>query len=212
MRHAHRAPIHGERSIALRGDRVPNDRRARSRIRTARSSSSCATSRCPAEWSQVACDVLAQKYFRKAGVPARLKSVREGDIPEWLCRHIPDEEALAELAPEQRTVGETKATQVFDRMAGTWTYWGWRGGYFDGEERRPRLLRRDALHARAPDGRRRTRRNGSTPACIGPMASTGRRRATTTSTSSRASWSPRTRPTSIRSRTPASSSRWPTIS
>ena len=88
----------------------------------------------PADWSQVACDVLAQKYFRKAGVPARLKCVREGDIPEWLCRHIPDEEALAELTPEQRTVGETKATQVFDRLAGTWTYWGWRGGYFDGEE------------------------------------------------------------------------------
>jgi ribonucleoside-diphosphate reductase alpha chain len=88
----------------------------------------------PAEWSQVACDVLAQKYFRKAGVPARLKCVREGDVPEWLCRHIPDEEALAELPPEQRTVGETKATQVFDRLAGTWTYWGWRGGYFDGEE------------------------------------------------------------------------------
>ena len=88
----------------------------------------------PAEWSQVACDVLAQKYFRKAGVPARLKCVHEGDIPEWLCRHVPDEEALAELAPEQRTVGETKASQVFDRLAGTWTYWGWRGGYFDAEE------------------------------------------------------------------------------
>jgi ribonucleoside-diphosphate reductase alpha chain len=88
----------------------------------------------PADWSPVACDVLAQKYFRKAGVPSRLKCVREGDIPEWLCRHIPDEEALAELTPEQRTVGETKATQVFDRLAGTWTYWGWRGGYFDGEE------------------------------------------------------------------------------
>ena len=26
----------------------------------------------PANWSQVACDVLAQKYFRKAGVPAKL--------------------------------------------------------------------------------------------------------------------------------------------
>jgi ribonucleoside-diphosphate reductase alpha chain len=88
----------------------------------------------PADWSQVACDVLAQKYFRKAGVPARLRSVGEGDVPQWLCRHVPDEPALAELEPEQRTIGETKATQVFDRLAGTWTYWGWRGGYFDGEE------------------------------------------------------------------------------
>ncbi len=33
----------------------------------------------PADWSQVACDVLAQKYFRKAGVPARLKAVRESN-------------------------------------------------------------------------------------------------------------------------------------
>ena len=30
--------------------------------------------------------------------------------------------------------GETSARQVFDRMAGTWTYWGWKGGYFDTEE------------------------------------------------------------------------------
>src|SRR5215468_8727288 len=88
----------------------------------------------PTEWSPVACDVLAQKYFRKAGVPARLKPVREADLPEWLCRHVPDEDALARIDLEQRTVGETKATQVFDRLAGTWTYWGWRGGYFDAED------------------------------------------------------------------------------
>jgi ribonucleoside-diphosphate reductase alpha chain len=30
-------------------------------------------------------------------------------------------------------VGETSARQVFDRLAGTWTYWGWKGGYFDAE-------------------------------------------------------------------------------
>ena len=87
----------------------------------------------PAEWSQVACDVLAQKYFRKAGVPARLRAVREADLPDWLCRHEADAAALAELAPAQRDGGETSARQVFDRMAGTWTYWGWRGGYFDAE-------------------------------------------------------------------------------
>ncbi len=88
----------------------------------------------PADWSQVACDVLAQKYFRKAGVPARLKSVEENTVPSFLWRHIPDESALAELEPAQRVVGETSATQVFDRLAGTWAYWGWKGGYFDGEE------------------------------------------------------------------------------
>ena len=40
----------------------------------------------PEDWSQVACDVLAQKYFRKAGVPARLKPVVESDLPDWLWR------------------------------------------------------------------------------------------------------------------------------
>jgi ribonucleoside-diphosphate reductase alpha chain len=88
----------------------------------------------PADWSQVACDVLAQKYFRKAGVPARLKSVEENTVPSFLWRHVPDEAAQAELEPAQRIVGETSATQVFDRLAGTWAYWGWKGGYFDGEE------------------------------------------------------------------------------
>ncbi|OAN42932.1 ribonucleotide-diphosphate reductase subunit alpha [Paramagnetospirillum marisnigri] len=88
----------------------------------------------PADWSQVACDVLAQKYFRKAGVPARLKRVPEKDVPEWLCRHEPDTEALAALPEKERVAGETSAKQVFDRLAGTWTYWGWKGGYFNAEE------------------------------------------------------------------------------
>ena len=48
----------------------------------------------PEFWSQVASDVLAQKYFRKAGVPARLKPVREKGVPAWLCRRVADERAL----------------------------------------------------------------------------------------------------------------------
>ncbi|OJX81303.1 vitamin B12-dependent ribonucleotide reductase [Magnetospirillum sp. 64-120] len=88
----------------------------------------------PAAWSQVACDVLAQKYFRKAGIPARLKRVAEKGVPEWLQRHEPDQEALKALPVEQRYGGETSATQVFDRLAGTWTYWGWKGGYFSSED------------------------------------------------------------------------------
>jgi ribonucleoside-diphosphate reductase alpha chain len=88
----------------------------------------------PEDWSQVACDVLAQKYFRKAGVPARLKPVVESDVPDWLWRRVPDEAALSELPEGQRWGGERDARQVFDRLAGTWTYWGWKGGYFDGEE------------------------------------------------------------------------------
>src|SRR5690242_11901582 len=88
----------------------------------------------PAEWSQVACDILAQKYFRKAGVPARLAPVAEQGPPPWLWRRTADQGALAALAESARHGGETSARQVFDRMAGTWTYWGWKGGYFDAEE------------------------------------------------------------------------------
>jgi ribonucleoside-diphosphate reductase alpha chain len=87
----------------------------------------------PAAWSQVACDVLAQKYFRKAGVPARLKAVAEPGVPQWLWRRTADEAALQALPEAGRAGGETSARQVFDRMAGTWTYWGWKGGYFDSE-------------------------------------------------------------------------------
>src|SRR5690348_9448952 len=87
----------------------------------------------PADWSQVACDILAQKYFRRAGVPAALKSVREVDVPSFLWRRVADERALAALPQEQRFVGERDSRQVFDRLAGTWTYWGWKGGYFDSE-------------------------------------------------------------------------------
>ena len=87
----------------------------------------------PEFWSQVASDVLAQKYFRKAGVPARLKKVEENSVPSFLWRSIADEEALAELPEKERYVGEHTSKQVFDRLAGTWTYWGWKGGYFDSE-------------------------------------------------------------------------------
>ncbi|HWK46713.1 MAG TPA: adenosylcobalamin-dependent ribonucleoside-diphosphate reductase, partial [Stellaceae bacterium] len=87
----------------------------------------------PQEWSQVACDILAQKYFRKAGVPTRLKPVEEPGVPAWLWRQVADDEALAALPATERAGSEMAATQVFDRLAGTWTYWGWKGKYFDGE-------------------------------------------------------------------------------
>jgi len=88
----------------------------------------------PETWSQVASDVLAQKYFRKAGVPAHLKKVEENDVPSWLWRSVPDEAALAALPEDQRFGSEISSKQVFDRLAGCWTYWGWKGGYFSSEE------------------------------------------------------------------------------
>ncbi len=87
----------------------------------------------PEFWSQVASDVLAQKYFRKAGVPARLKKVEENSVPSFLWRAVADEAAIDALPEKERTVGEHSSKQVFDRLAGTWTYWGWKGGYFDSE-------------------------------------------------------------------------------
>ncbi len=62
----------------------------------------------PKDWSQVATDVLAQKYFRRRGVP--LSS--EGN----------------------KTGGEHDARQVFHRLAGCWTDWGKRHGYFSTDE------------------------------------------------------------------------------
>jgi ribonucleoside-diphosphate reductase alpha chain len=64
----------------------------------------------PAEWSQVATDILAQKYFRKAGVNP------PGAVDE-AGRALP--------------AGETSAQQVFHRMAGCWTHWGRTFGTFD---------------------------------------------------------------------------------
>lgn len=88
----------------------------------------------PATWSQVATDVLAQKYFRKAGVPARLKKIEENSVPSFLWRSEADQAALAGLPEAERFVSEMNARQVFDRLAGTWTYWGFKGGYFSSEE------------------------------------------------------------------------------
>ena len=82
----------------------------------------------PEDWSQVACDVLAQKYFRKAGVPSKTRPVHDKAVPEWLACREPDTSALG-----LSFGSETSARQVFDRLAGTWTYWGWLGGYFDTE-------------------------------------------------------------------------------
>src|SRR5947209_16138304 len=58
----------------------------------------------PAAWSQVASDVLAQKYFRKAGVPARLRKIEEPAVPSWLWRSVPDESALKDLPEKERYV------------------------------------------------------------------------------------------------------------
>ncbi|WP_085307971.1 vitamin B12-dependent ribonucleotide reductase [Planktotalea arctica] len=80
----------------------------------------------PNSWSQVASDVIAQKYFRKAGVPNKVSKVKEKGMPEFLWRSVPAKD-------NDGFTGETSSKQVFDRLAGAWAYWGWKGGYFTTE-------------------------------------------------------------------------------
>jgi len=60
----------------------------------------------PKQWSQIATDILAQKYFRKAGVPQ----------------------------PDGSTGRETSVKQVAHRMAYCWRIWGEKYGYFASEQ------------------------------------------------------------------------------
>jgi ribonucleoside-diphosphate reductase alpha chain len=68
----------------------------------------------PAQWSQVASDIMVSKYFRKAGVP----QFDEAGKPDG------DADGKPVTGPER------SAKQVFDRLAGTWRDWGEKGGYF----------------------------------------------------------------------------------
>ncbi|MCD6121663.1 MAG: adenosylcobalamin-dependent ribonucleoside-diphosphate reductase [Spirochaetales bacterium] len=60
----------------------------------------------PSFWSQIATDIVAQKYFRKTGVPSG----------------------------KNKKTGENDSRQVFHRLAYTWMDWGKRYGYFDTDE------------------------------------------------------------------------------
>src|SRR5438876_5803735 len=87
----------------------------------------------PSHWSQVATDILAQKYFRKAGIPVYLKKVKEEGVPHWLSASAADEEKLKEISEAERYTSETDARQIFNRLSGCWTYWGWKHKYFETE-------------------------------------------------------------------------------
>ena len=87
----------------------------------------------PEAWSIEAAEILQQHCLVPDGIPARLKSVREDDVPFWLWRHTADLAALEHLPPEDRTRPESGLRAVADRIAGGWAYQGWKSGYFDGE-------------------------------------------------------------------------------
>jgi ribonucleoside-diphosphate reductase alpha chain len=69
----------------------------------------------PEAWSQVATDILAQKYFRKAGVP----------------QHGADGKPLLTDDGTPITGAENSVRQVVHRLAGCWRWWGEKYGYFD---------------------------------------------------------------------------------
>ena len=72
----------------------------------------------PVQWSQVSTDILAQKYFRKTGVP---QFDENGD-------ELFDDEG-------NRILGaENSIKQVAHRLAGTWRDWAERYAYFDTED------------------------------------------------------------------------------
>ena len=87
----------------------------------------------PSQWSQVATDIMAQKYFRKAGVPKHLRHAHEKNIPEWLQSSSADQTKLSKIEPSSRYGSETDSREVFDRLAGCWTYWGYKYSYFNQE-------------------------------------------------------------------------------
>ena len=78
----------------------------------------------PAFWSQIAADIIAQKYFRKAGVPA-------SKVYEWKkwAKAAENPEDPGNLIPEDGA--EHDSRQVFHRLAYTWLDWGRKGKYFD---------------------------------------------------------------------------------
>ncbi len=126
--------------------------RAKFATRTGRSSFRSTGSKCPPPGVQVAADVLAQKYFRKAGVPARLKRVEENAIPSFLWRGIPDEAALDALPKAERFVSEIFGQAGFRPSSPALGPIGAGRANIRLGGGCPGLLRRIALHAGKADG------------------------------------------------------------
>jgi ribonucleoside-diphosphate reductase alpha chain len=80
----------------------------------------------PSFWSQTATDILAQKYFRRKGLSQNYEKINEPEIPSTFQRSKPKEGSDLDS-------GETNLQQTLNRMAGCWTYWGLKYGYFSTE-------------------------------------------------------------------------------
>jgi hypothetical protein len=72
----------------------------------------------PADWSQLATDIVVSKYFRKAGVP----------VVDGAGQPVLGEDGKPKTGPEK------SVKHVVHRLAGCWRYWGEKHGYFDTAE------------------------------------------------------------------------------
>ena len=155
----------------------------------------------PAAWSQVAVDVLAQKYCRKAGIPHALKAVPEDGVPEWLWRVDPRRRAPSRYGARRavrRRARRAAGLQSPGRAAGP-------TGAGSTTTSTPKTTPASTTTRCARCSRVRsappTHRNGSTRACTGRTASRARRKATGTSTGRPPSSRARPARTSIRQAT-----------
>jgi len=85
----------------------------------------------PAHFSQISQDIILSKYLRLTNIPTKTIKISEKTpsgkfIPEWLQRSVPVDGCQFSY--------EISTKQVFHRMAGFWTYWGFWYNYFDSEE------------------------------------------------------------------------------
>lgn len=85
----------------------------------------------PSFWSQIATDIIAQKYFRKAGVPADKALEWKGWVPKKKGKNANSTDPGDHIPLDG---SEHDARQVFHRLAYTWMDWGRQSGYFDSEE------------------------------------------------------------------------------
>ena len=100
----------------------------------------------PESWTQVAVDILAQKYFRKAGIGKTLELVAEPGVPAWLQRSRPATGRSVHGPGDRFPPGLSPAGRLLDLL-------GLEGRLLLHRGRRPRLLRRNLLHAGQSDGR-----------------------------------------------------------
>ena len=140
----------------------------------------------PEHWSQVAADILAQKYFRKAGVPKRLRKVEETQVPSWLWRSVPDASRTRRSDRERACRQRDRCPPGFRPSRRHLDLLGLEGRLLHNGRGRPLPSSTSTATCLPCRWLLRTARNGSTPACTGPMASTALARATSMSITRRA--------------------------